>query len=147
MKELKRTITTEETYGFESFDGNYFRTKEECLKYEESAFAVAKKTALTYKVKIVNADFLYKWFCGEDNIVVYDIPDKEALFFINTYIQLSESCNEPIPTTYIGKRVALFESCYDGYICLMGDAEDLLDEYTKYLTQLFSDPFTPTEKE
>ena len=37
MKELKRTVTREEVYGYEANDGKLFNSKEECEKYENSA--------------------------------------------------------------------------------------------------------------
>lgn len=43
MKELKTTKVVEEIIGYEAFDGEVFKSKEECMKYEGTANAVIKR--------------------------------------------------------------------------------------------------------
>lgn len=141
MTELKRTITTEETYSYEAFDGCRFSSKESCLEYEASAFAVAKKTANAYLTKGTDITCVLEWAGREDEAVkVYNIPDAEALQIVNTYLHLVDSYGSLIRPDMIGHKVAIKFQCDEEYYCIMGTRDEMLQDLTKNLDRLFADP-------
>lgn len=69
MKEIKKERTKVETYfEYEAIDGTLFSTKDECLKYDESARAVLQSK---YNKLIVNRPYEYDiiGLGSEDNVV------------------------------------------------------------------------------
>lgn len=89
MKKLTRMVET--TYAYEAADGTKFYSEEECLKYEKSAYVVARSAAQTYEVNSVCDPCLFPGVCGgEDTWVVYRVPNVTALEVINTYLKLRD---------------------------------------------------------
>ena len=139
MKANVRTKTIEEIVNYEAFDGCCFDTEEECLKYEQSAFGVAKVNALRLRNKEMTEYSVFE-YTGSDcnNVMVFDIRDADALQIVNTYLHsISNYCTGLIDPNYIGHTVAvLFGECEDWY-CVMGTQEEMLATLTKNITKLF----------
>lgn len=140
MKVNTRTKTIEEIMNYEAFDGCCFNTEEECRKYEQSAFGVAKVNALRLRNN-ARAEYDVFEYTGSDcNIaMVFDIKDADALQIVNTYLHsISNYCTCLIDPKYIGHKVAvLFGECEDWY-CVMGTQEEMLATLTKNINKLFS---------
>lgn len=143
MKELKRTVTTETTYGYEAFDGAVFSSEEECRKYEQSAKCTIRKMAYDIRVKDWSCDSLFGGFNYEDGIAVWDIKDAEHLRIVNQYLHTINTCakNETlIPADYIGHRVAVVYNEEFEYATLLGSYDEILSDFVGKLNKLFADP-------
>ena len=111
MKELKRTRTIEEITGYEAFDGKTFSTKEECEKYEKTAYGGLGKEL---RKIMVNEDEFAECSIWEDYgygsedfyMAVLDIKTEDDLFAVNRYFEfVSKGDATPIDKEYIGKRI------------------------------------------
>lgn len=126
MKELKTTKTITEVSGYEAYDGTVFRTANECVLYEESAYSVLRKrlSALAVSVDGSHHDTfseceIYTDFgCGSDEyeFMVVDIKNADDLKTVNQYYEYMRKAsnvkrellpNDLIPDRYIGKRVMI----------------------------------------
>lgn len=147
MEELKRTITREETYGFKADDGTVFHSKEECLKYEESAVHAAKAAAWHYLVDerydedLFNNDY--------ESLIIFDCPDAKAYEVIRHWAEVDHKVWDAKHFTpdYIGKRVAFFSN-YDEDIYFnthFATKEALMALYTKIIDSMFADKETKAE--
>lgn len=91
MKELKRTITREEVYGYEAYDGTTFKTEQECVNYEETAEAVINKRFNDLIIETHNEYQLFNNGYGSDeyNYKVFKINNENDLvsaeMFLNHY--------------------------------------------------------------
>lgn len=143
MKELKRTVTTEETYGFEASDGTVFSSKEECLKYEDSANYVIRRNAKNLLFREWDCDSLFGGYCYDDHIKVWFIKDENHLLIINQYLQMIDfRCGNILSPEYIGNRVAVVVSEDSQYVDVLGTYHDILNGFTSDLNRLFADPIT-----
>ena len=143
MKINKETKTIEEITSYEAFDGTKFKTESECVKYESSAVATAKKAAWHYLVaERVDVDV----FNSEDmGLYVFDVPDTTAYEIILHWGNISKIYRiEEFTPSYIGKRVAFCWYDWDGtYFCPMyATKEQMLKFYTEHIEQLFADKET-----
>ena len=140
MKELKRTKTIEETYGYEAFDGTFFRTEESCREYESSANATIRHMAYDLLVKPkVCVDSVLPLYCGDDNAMVWDIKDADHLRIVNQFLSHIDS-RKALGAEYIGKRVCVVVGYDEGWFYILGTRDEVLAEYTKDIDRLFADP-------
>ena len=93
MKELKITKTIEEVNGYEAFDGKIFKEKEECEKYERSAYGVITKE---FEQLFVGERFPechiweeYGYGSEEFEMAIIDIKDEKDLFIANKYFEFT----------------------------------------------------------
>lgn len=147
MKELKRTITREETYGFEATDGTVFNSKEECIKYEQSALHAAKAAAWHYLVDERWNDDLFN--NDYEHLIIFDCPDAKAYEVIRHWAEADRHVYDAHNFTpdYIGKRVAFF-SGYDDEVYFnpyFATKEALMALYTKIIDSMFADKKTKAE--
>ena len=107
MKELKRERTIEEVYGYEAEDGKIFKTKEECINYEQSAKAVIERE---FNQLIVGEKFYetYIWEnfgygSDEYEMAVIEIKDINDLMIANRYYEINDG--KLIDKKYIGQKI------------------------------------------
>lgn len=107
MKELKREIKTMETYGYEATDGTYFRTKEQCEKYEETCECVIM-TAFKKEVKFyIDEDTMFE--TGADDYGYYFIDVTENnIDAINKALVYYYDKARLVDREYIGKEIMVF---------------------------------------
>lgn len=145
MREIKEVVTREEITGYEACDGTLFRTKEACMKYEESAELVARKAAWYYLVADERGS--YDIFNSDDEyLTVFDIPDMEAYLAIANWANLIGVYDlGGFTPDYVGKRVAFLHN-WDGYYFNRHFAteEALMELYTKEIKACFADKPAPT---
>ena len=141
MKEIKNIRTIEETTGYEAEDGKFFKTKEECEKYEQSA-KCAIKTAF-------NKLILEKWkecelweeygYGGEEyEDWVIEIKDENDLKVANQFAKDTKSPYDFSPSD-IGKRFLVSAGCYyeEQAINFKRTYEDMIEDFTKHMNIVF----------
>ena len=132
MKKLTREIVTEEITGYEAIDGTWFKTEEECRKYEESAKIVAYGKVRQYIVGETNCYNLFDGNGYEDNhIDIINIKDAEVLNMLNQYRVLCEKDVKLIKDDCIGKTLMIgwdYDHCWSWN---MGTIDDICDKIRK----------------
>jgi len=109
MTEIKRTRTIEEVTGYKANDGRFFKDKEECEKYEQTAKMVIFND---FKRLIVGGDTFVECCIWENfgygseeyELAVIEIKDKEDLRIANMYGEINKK-GTPLTEDVIGKRV------------------------------------------
>lgn len=111
MEEIKRERIITEVIGYEAFDGKRFDNKEECEKYEKSAYGVRYKELKSLMIggDVFNECSIYESFgygSEEFELAVLDIKNQDDLGTANKYFELVSNGNaQLIDKKYIGKRV------------------------------------------
>lgn len=139
MKELKHTYTEERVYGYEAFDGTVFSEKTQCESYENSAFGAASKAAKAFEFSRRRMESVNVCDTGcEEEIVVYDIYNADALQIVNTYLHFLDGCrSDSIDPKYIGRKVAV-QMWYDNAgSTILGDYDELKERAVSNLRGLF----------
>lgn len=164
MEAIKKVITTEEIVGYKSFDGQEFKEKEECEKYEGSAIAVIKKRLNSMAVSIDSYGCTfseceifenYGYGSEEYQYMVVDIKNEDDLKAVNQYYELIRKENNYkendgdcllVPDRYIGKRTMIcIGSDYDVALHPCPKTmEELIENFTKDISNFF---LTQEEKE
>lgn len=141
MKAITVEKTIQEITGYEADDGTWFRTEEECKKYEASAAFAAEKAAKQCKIKETDADCAFAGYCCcyEDEVSVYDIKDAHALHVVNTYLASLNRSNELIPPEKIGHKVCIQRYYGDDYVFVRGTRIDMELQFSKLMDKLFAD--------
>ena len=141
MKEIKQTRTIEEITGYEAEDGKWFKTKEECEKYEQSA-KCAIKTAFnklileTWKECELWEEYGYG---GEEyEYWVIEIKDENELKVANQFAKDTKSPYDFSPSD-IGKRFLISAGycCEEQAINLKRTYEDIMEHFTKLMNKVF----------
>ena len=144
MKEIKRERKIEEVTGYEAFDGKWFKEKEECEKYERSAYGVIAKEfeSLFVGERFAECNIWEEYGYGSEEFemaVIY-IKDANDLHIANKYYELTYNGNNKlIGTEYIGKKVLVNLGCsYDRYAppCPR-TMEDLMKAFESNLMNFF----------
>ncbi len=126
MKTITTTKTIEEIRGYEANDGTFFRSEEECMKYEDSALGVIKARVKQYRVGESSIYGILDEGCEDCHVDIFTIPDSEAAQTIAQYIAL-ESREKPVSIDeYIGKEIMVFWS-YDMDYAWWKTIDELLD--------------------
>ena len=144
MKELTREVKTIETYGYKADDGTFFKTKEECQKYEETAKMVCYGKAKQYLIGETTECCLTEFGSDENSIEIYNVPDMEAAKVIEQYIILETHGDDDFVgkvTSRIGKKVM---ACwgYEREWCWVTSVE----EYTEMIQKNFERAMKKEEK-
>ena len=130
MREQKITRTIEEVNGYIADDGKWFKEKEECQRYEESAKMVVFKMI---QCKRLGGTTIYELIGeGSDDcdVEIYSVDSIETVELLNRYIALStyDKKADLITTEMVGKEVLLFWD-YDREYCYYGKPiEDLFND-------------------
>ncbi len=130
MRENKITRTIEEVNGYIADDGTWFRTKEECQKYEESAKMVLFNMVKDKLVGKTNIYHLLEEGCEDCDAEIYSVDSMKTLELLNRYFSLStfHSQKNVVSTDMIGKNIIIFWD-YDRDVCWSrGTIDDLLNE-------------------
>lgn len=142
MKEVKIERKSYDVI-WESFDGNTFRSKEECEKYESSAYAVVKQKFLKLVVASENEYSLFN--TGSDDNIVYAIriPKEEdmntvlQLYYLeNPYVlgeeehavKLKQRACDMVSEAYEYKDILFIGENYDGYIYIINTRLNIIDK-------------------
>ena len=137
MKKITRMV--EEVTGYEAADGAFFRSEEECKKYEQSAFCAAQKTAETLKIKEMLMEDAAPFIGGyEERVVAYDIKTAGDLQVLNTWLDLEDTSCEKVDPKYIGKRVVV-QYWVDSGHSVLGSREDIEATFKKNMDKLFNE--------
>lgn len=141
MKEIKRTRTIEEVTGYEAEDGTWFKTKEECEKYEETAKAVIRRN---FKRLMIGEEFpechiweRFGYGSEEFNLAIIEIKNEDDLRAVNMLAEL-EKCGSVSPD-YIGKRVLVsigYNGEFDCNLCPRTE-EELIDQFKNDIAKFF----------
>lgn len=139
MKAITVEKTIHEITGYEADDGTWFRTEEECRKYEMTAHHAAAKAALALLVNKSSAEYAFSGFCGcfEDDICVYDIKDANALQVVNTYLESLSAKNDMLTSDYVGHKVCVQHYYDDTYAHICGTRIDMELRFSKLMDDLF----------
>ena len=144
MKELKRTKTVEEIFGYEAEDGTFFNDKAECEKYEATAKAVIYKE---FKKLMVGEPFpechiweSFGYGSEEYMLVIIEIKDANDVHTANMFSESVSGCFT-FTNEHIGKRFLVnLGYSYDSECALCPRTEDsLINQFTKEI-QLFFRP-------
>lgn len=139
MKVLTEKYTEERVRGYEAFDGTFFTHKDQCENYENSAFGAAFKAAkaLEFSRRSIENVNVCDTGCDEE-IVVYDIYNADALQVVNTYLHFLDGCkDDSIDPKYIGRKVAVQMWCDNDGGTILGDYEKLKERALGNLNDLF----------
>lgn len=112
MREVKETKTIEEIRGYEANDGTFFRSREECEKYENSALGILKERVKQYIIGESTIYGILNEGCDDCGVDIYNIPDSEAAQTIAQYIAIETKEKPVLLDEYIGKELMVFWS-YD----------------------------------
>lgn len=141
MKELKRTrtITQEETYGYEASDGTFFSSSEECIKYEKSAKGVCSATAKKFMLGSCSEMDFTEFGSDECTVEFFEVPDMDAAKAIAQYVLIRTEDKTLVDKVIerIGKRLFLSWN-YDKDFCWIysvDEYKDLLEENFKRFTE------------
>lgn len=146
MKELKRTETIEKVIGYEADDGTYFDSKEECEKYEKSAFAVVYMRFRKLVVKeLRECEVFENQGYGSEEYVYFliDIKDDNDVNIYNHFAQFTEG-KQTIDNSYIGKRILVGAgNMYDNWaykgLYVKGTIDDLKKQFAQDMEEVFAD--------
>ena len=142
MKEITTTKTITEVTGYEAFDGTRFSSRENCVKYEQSAEAAAKQIAEQYKVSSGYADAVLPGIGNwcEEKVWVFRIKDANARQAVATYLRLVDcyaARNNPVTEADIGKDVAYIIGCDEDWFYRLGTEEDIVEMIRRSMTKTF----------
>lgn len=147
MKEIKKTVET--VVAYEAFDGTTFTDKEECSKYENSAFGVVlariKKLVV---IELVECDLFENYGYGSEEYYywVMDIKDKADVNLFNQFRSMIGSgigSGTELTDDYIGKRILVGTgSCYDSWnyrtLYVRGTYDDMVEKFKKDMDKFFN---------
>lgn len=157
MKVLERTKEIKEVYGYESGDGIYFKTEEECRKYEETARYAINKAFFDLCVrknkndtrKTIEEWALFEGFGnGSDyEFVILEVKNEEDLKTVNMYrkehlsqSEIERGLNE-FDKKYIGQRVLVaIGDSYSGYdnFYIYGTLDEMVEKFKKQMNGWFN---------
>lgn len=116
MEAITRTVTTEEITGYKAIDGAWFRTEEECRKYEESAKIVTYKMVEPYILAKTNCYMLFNGNgCEDDDVDIINIKDSDVLRNVNQWRVLCDKSVKILGDDCIGKTILLgwdYDRCW-----------------------------------
>ena len=138
MKAITTEIIEKRITGWEAKDGKYFKTEEDCKKYEESAECAARCAMQRYVVCDCRPDDVsgdLPWPGDEGNVIGFNIEDENALNTVNFFLDWRFRCQEKtekfaerlIQPKYIGKVVFIEVYAYDDDFRIMGTEEEIID--------------------
>ena len=100
---MKKIQKEEKSYYdvFVAYDGTEFRDKEDCKKYESSAYAILDMRYRTLILKDSNEECILGYGCCEDTVHVIKVKNQaeadmvmQLYLFINSYLQEDANKNE-----------------------------------------------------
>ena len=140
MRENRVTKTVEEVNGYYADDGQWFRTKEECMNYEESAKMVVFKMIKDKLIaKTTVLDFLDEG-SSDDEVEIFKVDSLETVELLNRYTSLSTYDKLILFTSdMVGKDIILVWNYDRDYCWCHGSIDDYLENIRKKYDKLFSE--------
>ena len=154
MKELKRTETIEKVIGYEADDGTQFDSKEECEKYENSAFFVVFTRFKKLVVKeIIECDLFGNQGYGSEEYIYYliDIKNKNDVDIYNQFLLFTDKSCATIDDAYIGKRILVgtgyeYDKWEHRHLYIKGTIDDLKKQFAEDMEKVFADKKGDTDE-
>lgn len=147
MKEITVTKTVVEVTGYEASDGTRFNTKEECMKYEQSAEAAVSKMFEDICVKpygdthFAECEIYENYGYGSEEYldVIADIKTEKELKIANMYCDMWAGKNgKRLDNKYIGKRVLIAVGIdWDRTFYAVGTEEEMIEGFKKTMAGFF----------
>ena len=139
MKELTKEVT--EVYAYQAEDGKIFSSKEECEKYENSAYSVIKRDFEKLKLaEYSECDVFENQGYGSEDYMYWlvEIKDSNDLFIANRFSEIAKS-----PTRFgfgdMGKKLLVGMGYYwEGLkVSCIRSYDDIIAEFTKDMNNIF----------
>ena len=129
MRENRITRTIEEVNGYYAEDGQWFKDKAECEKYEQSAKMVLYGMLKDNRIGITNAYALFENGCEDDPVEIYNIDSEITRERLNRYIILETRYNQNLITADMIGETIILQWGYDKEYCYChGTIEDVLND-------------------
>lgn len=159
MKELTRTREVTEVYGYESIDGTYFGTSEECKKYEKTARYAINKAFFDLCVRqnedrsfngimFAECDIFESFGYGSEEwmLVVVEMKTPEDLKTVDMFrkehldASMLDNPNHMLTKEHIGKRVLVGIGQLDGYdnFYVYGTLDELVEKFKNDVNRYFN---------
>ncbi len=146
MKELKCTKTIEEITGYEADDGTRFKTKEECERYEQSAYCAVWNSfrSLFVGAEFEECRFFDNFGYGSEEFMyaIVEIKNANDVITANMFSKLTASSAH---VTWSNEDIGKKFLCGLGYcwekkkgICSKRSADDLRTELNKVIDKFFN---------
>lgn len=147
MRENKITRTVEEVNGYYADDGTWFREKDECKKYEESAKMVVFKMIKDKMIAKTNIYNLLGEGSEDDAVEIFKVDSLETVELLNRYTTLSTyDKTAPFASDMIGKDI-IIQWNYERDWCYCHDTiDDLLLKIKGNYEKAISKETTECEK-
>lgn len=154
IDKVERRIV-EEVVSYIAYDGETFKSEEECIKYESSAKAAIEQAF--YKLMINGEPFFesdiwenYGYGSEEFLVAIIDIKDANDLEIANRYYAFHKTNKEMLMgSEYIGKRVLVnIGYCYDVIKSINPNPrteKELIEEFKNEMSTFFN-PKSQEEK-
>lgn len=149
MKVVEVEKTIKEITGYRAEDGTFFRTKEECEKYEDTAKAVIRGrfhklfVGEQFAECVIYEDFGYG--SEEFDMAVIEIKSEEDVKTVEMYAEMVGSSftnfdNKPITTKDIGKRylVGFNDCCGSDCLYINGTMEEQIEHFRHEMDKFFN---------
>lgn len=128
MKEITRTKT--EVVGYESTDGTYFDTKDECQRYEQSALCVVRGRIKEIALKSTTEYGLFEMGSVDCDLFVVIPKSKEDINLLNQLaILINGDDQRQVTDGAIGKTVFVYTG-YNNDSCWFDTLESLVRRIT-----------------
>lgn len=129
MRENVIEKVVKEVNGYYAEDGTFFRDKDECIKYEESAKGVIYNMIKPYMIGKTDPYELFNSGYSDNRIEIFMVEDIKTVELLNRYIALNVDNiyldREYVTKNMIGKEI-IMEWTYEGDYCLVhGTMEDV----------------------
>ena len=127
IREDKVTKTVEEVRGYYADDGQWFRTKEECEKYEETAKMVVFKMIKEKMVAKTNVYALLGEGSEEEDVEIFNVDSLKTVELLNRYTSLNTYDKHVLFTSeMVGKNIIIFWSYEHDWCYCHGTIDDLI---------------------
>ena len=133
MKPIKQT--KEVVIGYETDDGHFFTTEEECKKYETTAAYAINQQWNQIAIEVCH-DYMPAYINEDDTVRIVDLNSVERLTIANMYAK-QIGCGTLFNESMLGSRVAV----HGGYGEIWGvyTRQQMIDLYTKFVDSLFGE--------
>lgn len=132
MRVDKITKTVEEVRGYYADDGTWFKTEDECRKYEETAKIVVLKMV---KDKMIAKTTVYNLLNEGDcdcDVEIFNVDSLETVELLNRYTAINTRENQvEFTADMVGKKIILIWNYDRDWCCCRGSIDDLLAKIKK----------------
>lgn len=141
MKELTITRTITEVTGYQAEDGRIFSSKEECEKYENTAYSVIKRDFEKLKLaEYCECQVFENQGYGSDEYMYWlvEIKNSDDLFIANKFSEVTKSPKR-FENEHINKKLLVsMGCCWDNLkVSYIRSYDDIIAEFTKDMNKIF----------